>query len=84
MFNNGQEGIADLSVILNRKIFSHLEDETQFANFKIDAELETIVWENEIDLAPEYIYYQVFKNESELQQQFKDWDYISVNNNQED
>ncbi len=74
-FNNGQEGVADLSLILDRKIFSDLKDKAQFADFKIDAELETIVWKNGMDLAPEYIYYQVFKNEYELQQQFKDWGY---------
>ncbi len=74
-FNNGQEGVADLSVILDRKIFSDLKDKAQFADFKIDAELETIVWKNGMDLAPEYIYYQVFKHDPKRQQQFQDWGY---------
>lgn len=75
VFNNGKKGIADLSEILTGQVFSALKNTNQFAKFKVDEELNTIVWENGADLAPEYIYFQAFKNEPELQTQFQQWGY---------
>ena len=43
----------------------------------IDEELETIVWPNGADLAPEYVYFQAFKEDPDLQSQFKQWGYIA-------
>ena len=77
-FNNGQKGIADLSCILNRKCFNSLKDKKIFSTFFIDKELDTITWSNGTDLAPEYIYFQVFKNDPKLQQLFKQWGYVPV------
>jgi hypothetical protein len=74
-FNNGKKGIADLAA-LKVPVFEPLKNTQAFARFKVDAELETIAWENGADLAPEYIYYQTFKNEAALQAQFKEWGYI--------
>ena len=76
-FNNGREGIADLSGALKGPIFEALKNKSQFSNFIIDDELETIVWANGADLAPEYIYFQAFKHEPELQSQFKKWGYVA-------
>jgi len=42
----------------------------------VDKELDTIVWSNGIDLAPEFIFFQAFKDERNLQLQFKAWGYI--------
>jgi hypothetical protein len=56
-FNDGTEGIVDLeSTISNdhRDILKSLVDKQQFKRFKVDA--DTIVWENGLDLAPEYLY----------------------------
>jgi len=56
-FNDGIDGIVDLeSTITNdhREIFRELEDEEQFKRFRVDD--DTIVWENGLDLAPEYLY----------------------------
>lgn len=75
-FNNGKKGIADLAEALKGPVFEPLKNTKVFARFKVDAELETIAWENGADLAPEYIYYQTFKNEAALQMQFKEWGYI--------
>jgi len=75
LFNNGQKGVADLSRVLKGKIFEPLKEKTVFAQLKIDTELETIVWPNGADLAPEFIYYQIFKNDPQLQIQFKQWGY---------
>ncbi|MEI6069086.1 MAG: DUF2442 domain-containing protein [Methylococcaceae bacterium] len=75
-FNNGKKGIADLADALKGPVFESLKNTQAFARFKVDTELETIAWENGADLAPEYIYYQAFKNETDLQMQFKDWGYV--------
>jgi Protein of unknown function (DUF2442) len=64
-FNDGEEGIVDLeSTILNdhRPIFNALKDLEQFKNFKVDA--DTIVWENGLDLAPEFLFELVLKKAS--------------------
>jgi len=76
LFNNGQKGVADLSRVLKGKIFEPLKEKTVFAQLKIDRELETIVWPNGADLAPEFIYYQIFKDDPQLQILFKQWGYI--------
>ncbi|MCR4289527.1 MAG: DUF2442 domain-containing protein [Candidatus Scalindua sp.] len=76
-FNDGRKGIADLSDALRGPMFEPLKDKNMFSQFKVDELLETIVWSNGADLAPEYIYYHAFKNEKELEEQFKEWGYIS-------
>ena len=76
-FNDGRKGIADLSSALKGKIFKPLREKSEFSTFTVDEELETIVWPNGADLAPEYIYFQAFKSEPELQKKFKTWGYIS-------
>jgi len=43
----------------------------------IDFCLETIIWANGADLAPEYIYFKAFKDDPDLQEQFKKWGYLT-------
>ena len=76
-FNNGQTGIADLSEALEGPAFEKLRDKAEFRRFAIDPELDTIVWENGADLAPEYVYFQAFRNDPSLSRQFKEWGYLS-------
>ncbi len=76
-FNNGRKGVADLIDAIKGPVFESLKNTSEFSSFTVDKELETIVWPNGADLAPEYIYYQAFKNEPELQSQFKQWGYIA-------
>jgi hypothetical protein len=55
-FNTGDSHIVDLSDIIfneTRKIFQPLKEPTYFQNFKLW--LNTIVWENEADFAPEFL-----------------------------
>jgi len=75
-FNDGSEGIVDLSGSLEGKVFESLKDKKNFSKFKIDKELGTIVWENGADLAPEYLYFLAFKDRKALQSKFKEWKYI--------
>ncbi len=76
-FNNGRKGIADLSDALKGPMFEPLKNYLTFSAFVVDKKLETIVWPNGADLAPEYIYFQIFKDDPELQSQFKQWGYIT-------
>jgi len=55
-FNDGAEGEIDLEKQLEGEVFRPLKDLNQFRQFKVDPEIETIVWENGADLAPEYLY----------------------------
>lgn len=76
-FNDGRKGVADLTDALKGAMFESLKNKSVFASFVVDKELDTLVWSNGADLAPEYIYFQAFKNEPELQQQFKEWGYLA-------
>jgi hypothetical protein len=76
-FNDGRSGIADLAGTLQGGVFEALKDKNEFARLTVDAELETISWPNGADLAPEFVYFQAFKNDPQLQQQFKTWGYAA-------
>lgn len=75
-FNDGRKGIADLSEALTGPVFEPLRDQRVFAQLKVDEELETIAWPNGADLAPEYLYFQAFRRDPELQEQFRQWGYV--------
>ncbi len=55
-FNDGAEGMVDLKDELYGEVFEPLKDIDRFKSFKVDPDLETIVWDNEADLAPEFLY----------------------------
>ena len=55
-FNDGIEGEVDLESELTGEIFGPLKNVEHFRSFKIDPTLETIVWENGADLAPEFLH----------------------------
>ena len=55
-FNDGIEGEIDLENELTGEIFGPLKDKKLFKSFKVDSLLETIVWENGADLAPEFLH----------------------------
>lgn len=77
-FNNGRKGVANLKETIfhdKRLIFSKLKDESNFKDFKV--EHSTVVWSNEIDLASEYLFYLAFKDDLDLQDQFKQWGYLA-------
>ncbi len=54
-FDDGSSGEVDLSTSLNGPIFEPLKDKKLFSKASVDPELETIVWPNGADLAPEYL-----------------------------
>jgi len=55
-FNDGIEGEVDLENELEGEVFGPLRDKRKFKSFKVDPILETIVWENGADLAPEFLH----------------------------
>jgi hypothetical protein len=55
-FQDGLSGEIDLSDVLWRPVFHPLKDVSEFAKLKADPELDTVVWPNGADLAPEALY----------------------------
>lgn len=53
-FNNGAVRIADLQYSLRGEVFAPLHDIECFKRFAV--KFNTIVWENDADFAPEYLY----------------------------
>jgi hypothetical protein len=58
-FANDVTGEIDLSDVLWGPVFEPLKDVREFAKLRADPELETVVWENGADLAPESLYGRV-------------------------
>jgi ribosomal protein L31E len=54
-FNDGAEGFVDLATEFYGEMFAPLLDKEKFQAFRVDPELNTIVWENGADLAPEFL-----------------------------
>jgi hypothetical protein len=58
-FDNGERGIVDFSPYLRRGgVFKKLCDISFFREFRINPELGTLTWADEIDVAPEMLYAQ--------------------------
>ena len=55
-FNDGAEGFIDLATELYGAMFAPLRNPEKFKAFKVDPELNTIVWDNGADLAPEFLH----------------------------
>lgn len=55
-FNDGAEGEVNLKDELYGEVFEPLVDLAMFKAFRVDPVLETIVWDNGADLAPEFLY----------------------------
>ncbi|WP_303784452.1 DUF2442 domain-containing protein [Azovibrio restrictus] len=54
-FNNGVSGEIDLRHELWGEVFEPLKDETLFATARQDPVMETVVWANGADMAPEFL-----------------------------
>lgn len=77
-FNDGRQGTADLIGSLDGPVFERLKNLNYFAQLRLDPELDTISWPSSAYLAPEYLYFLVFKDDPELQDQFQKWGYVDV------
>ena len=54
-FNDGTEGEVDLSDFLEGDVFTPLQEVENFRKFRVDPEIQTVVWENGADFAPEFL-----------------------------
>jgi len=55
-FNDGAEGVVDLADCLDGEVFEPLKDMARFKAFRVDPDIETVVWDNGADMAPEFLY----------------------------
>lgn len=55
-FEDGREGVIDLDDELWGEVFQPVKDTEVFRGFRVDRELDTIVWSTGADLAPEFLY----------------------------
>jgi hypothetical protein len=55
-FSNGETGIVDLKDSLWGPMFEPLRDVNAFKGFTVSEVLHTLCWENDADLAPEFLY----------------------------
>lgn len=55
-FNNGNSGVVDLQNELTGPIFEPLKEISLFKTIKVHPIMETVVWENGADLAPEFLH----------------------------
>ncbi|CAA6805527.1 MAG: Unknown protein [uncultured Campylobacterales bacterium] len=75
-FSDHKKGEVDLkNFIINSKIkpFKELENIEKFKQFQVDY---TLKWNDDLDLAPEYLYFKAFGNDSSLQSKFHEWGYV--------
>ena len=54
-FNDGVEGVVDLSHDLDAPVFEPLRDPAHFAAGRLDPMLHTVVWPCGADFAPEFL-----------------------------
>ncbi len=58
-FDDGMTGEVDLSDRLFGPVFKPLKDLEFFQSFEVHTELQTLVWPNGADFAPEFLYERV-------------------------
>jgi hypothetical protein len=64
-FNDGNHGIADFGEesFFRGPVFGPLKELARFREFIVDPELNTLVWPNGADLAPEFIESRLLVND---------------------
>lgn len=67
-FNDGREGDVDLRDALWGPVFEPLRDLSIFRPFQISEVFHTMVWENNADLAPEYLLAKMIEQRDAVEQ----------------
>lgn len=74
-FSDGKRGIADLEGLVTVfRPFFVLQDIRAFSKFTVDY---TVRWSDELDIAPEYLYFKAFEDDEALGETFREWGYVS-------
>jgi len=55
-FEDGDERLADLGPHLDGPIFEPLKDAAYFKSFRVNEDLDTVVWDNGADFSPDFLY----------------------------
>ncbi|MBI3430215.1 MAG: DUF2442 domain-containing protein [Actinobacteria bacterium] len=61
-FADGVSGDVNLQGELWGEVFEPLKNLSEFRKFKVDEELQTLVWPNGADFAPEFLYSKLRPN----------------------
>jgi hypothetical protein len=56
VFENGDERLVDLKPHLDGPIFEPLKDPAYFRAFRVNEDIDTVVWENGADFSPDFLY----------------------------
>lgn len=59
VFADGVEGEVDLEKELWGEVFQPLKDKARFAELSVNKDIDTLVWPNGADFAPEFLYQQL-------------------------
>jgi len=58
-FDDGSRGVVDFSKYLTRGgVFERFKDPAYFQRFRVDEDAGTLIWDDEVDIAPETLYAQ--------------------------
>src|SRR5436190_24378581 len=63
-FNDGMSGEVDLAYRLHGEVFEPLKDANLFGKVRFEPDMDTIVWPNGANLAPEYLHEQIVQQGS--------------------
>jgi hypothetical protein len=55
-FENEEVRVVDLSDHLDGPIFEPLKDLSYFRQFKVNHDIDTVVWPNDADFSPDFLY----------------------------
>jgi hypothetical protein len=55
-FDDGRTKLVDLSPYLDGPIFEPLKDISYFKRFRVNKDIDTVVWPNNADFSPDFLY----------------------------
>jgi hypothetical protein len=55
-FENGVVKLVDLKPYLDGEVFEPLKDINYFKTVRVNADIDTIVWDNDADVSPDFLY----------------------------